>query len=328
MSYTVALLNTIRNGASPEYQTRIPVATQNNIAAVGNAITSYAPTFNEYINALVDKFALTIVSSKMANNRLAKFKKGFLPLGKTIEEIWIEQANAQTFDGTGANPLGRRTPDVKTIFHSENRKDYYAASISEDQIHTSFTSDGAMQSFVNGIIESLYSGSEDDEFIIMKRLIADYEPNFFDYGVTAITDAATAQAFVRTVRKGVADLSFRKTTFNKAGVRTQTMPKDQVLIVHSDVIAHVDVDVLAKAFNIGKTDFEPEIVVLDDFSDMTDTLGVLVDKEWFVVYDTLRKLKSQDNAQGLFTNYFYHVHQIMSTSQFKNAIRFTTAPKA
>jgi hypothetical protein len=327
MSYTVDLLNSIRNGASTEYQTRVPLATRDNIAAVGFAVTTYEPTLNEFTNALVNKIAKTVVSSKMASNRLAKFKKGDLPYGKTIEELFVSMAKSEGWDPTGANPLGRRLPDIKSIYHTENRKDVYPVTLQEDEVKGAFTSEAGVQALSEKIIESMYSGSEYDEFVIMKQLIAEYEANFFDYGVTAITDEASARSFVKTVRKAVADLSFTSSTYNKGGVKTQSLPQDQVLIVHKDVISHVDVDVLAKAFNLGKTDFEPSIVVVDDFGDMLNTYGVLIDKDWFMVYDTLKKVATQPNAQGLFTNYFYHVRQVMSTSLFKNAVRFTTVPK-
>ena len=98
-----------------------------------------------------------------------------------------------------------------------------------------------------------------------------------------------------------------------------------MLLVHKDVVAEVDVEVLAKAFNLGKTDIQVQVVVMDDFGSLADTYGLLVDKDWFRVYDTLSHMEPQRNAQGLFTNYFYHVHQTLSASRFKNAVRFTTA---
>lgn len=44
----VDILNAIRNDASPEYQERIPEATRNNIADIGNALLSYTPTMSEF----------------------------------------------------------------------------------------------------------------------------------------------------------------------------------------------------------------------------------------------------------------------------------------
>jgi hypothetical protein len=159
----------------------------------------------------------------------------------------------------------------------------------------------------------------------MKNILAQYAANYFNYQVEAITSEAAAKDFVKTVRKAINDVSFVSSLYNKAGVKTRTEAQDLVLLVHKDVVAEVDVEVLAKAFNLGKTDFQAEIEVMDDFGAMTDTYALLIDKSFFMVYDTLREVAQQYNADGLFTNYFFHVWQILSTSQFKNAIRFTTA---
>ena len=90
-------------------------------------------------------------------------------------------------------------------------------------------------------------------------------------------------------------------------------------------MAEVDVEVLAKAFNMGKTQFEAQVIVVDDFGGMENTLALLVDKEWFMIYDTLRTVESIRNPKGLFTNYFLHVWQLQAVSKFRNAIAFKTA---
>ena len=324
---SVETLNAIRNAASAEYAARVPLATRTNIATVGNAILSYAPTTNEFTSILIDKIAMTIISSRMATNPLKIFKKGELPFGSTIEEIFTEMATAEgAYDPTGANPLGRRLSDIKVMYHSENREDKYVKSISDTQLHKAFFNAEGVQQLLADIVNSIYSGAEYDEFLLMKRLLADYELNYINYEVTEVTHETSARAFIKTVRKAVMDLRFMSTAYNKAGVKTYTPVEDLALIINKDVMAHIDVDVLAKAFNIGKTDFEPTIVVVDDFSDMQDTYAVLIDKDFFMVYDTLKKTTQQYNADGDFTNHFFHIHQILSTSQFKNAVRFTNIP--
>jgi len=324
LAYTVTILNTIRDGASTEYQERIPVATQTNIDTVGNAILSYTNTYEEFTNTLINKIGLTVFANKMAKNRLAKFKKGLLPFGKDVEEIFVEMASSEgAFDKTGANPLGRRESDVKVMYHRENRKSKYVKSLSKQQVKTAFRSADGVTQLLSMIVNSIYSGANHDEYLLMKELLAKYEANYFNYEVLPITDDASgAIDFIKTVRKAVQDLSFMSTEYNKAGVNTFTDTENLVLLVNKDVIAHTDVDVLAKAFNMGKTDFEPEIIVLDNFGDMIDTYGVLVDKDFFMVYDTLVEVAEEFNADGLFRNYFFHVWQVLSTSQFKNAVRF------
>lgn len=329
MGYGISILNNIRANGSPEYQERIPEATRKNIAEIGNAMQTYTVVFNEYKTALIHKIGKTLIEQKLFKNKLARFKSGAILDQKDVEEIFINMAKGATpYDPDGKNPLGRRTDDnVKVVYHRMNRQDTYEFTIGDLDFLRAFKSEATLDSFIAGLINSVYSRANHDEWVIMKDLIASYD-GFFDYQVEAIT-AETAEKgaknFVKTVRKAVQDASFASTSYNKQGVMTWTDPSNLVLLVNKDVLAEIDVEVLAKAFNMGKTDIETAIVVMDNFGDLADTYGILVDKDWFKVFDTLSTMTSQYNAQGMFTNYFLHVHQIISASPFKTAIRLTTA---
>lgn len=329
MGNSIAILNNIRANASNEYQQRIPEATQTNFAEIGNAMQTYELLANEFCTALVNKIGKTILEKKLFQNKLARFKSGTISTAQDVEEIFIEMAKAEgSYDATGPNPLGRRNPpDVKTIYHRLNRQDYYAVSIGDIDFIRVFRSEATLDSFISGLINSVYSGAAYDEWLAMKNLLASYD-GYFDYEVPAIAGdsaAETAKTFVKTLRKAVTDLSFASTQYNKAGVKTWTYPNNLVLLVNKDVLAEVDVEVLAKAFNMGKTDIQTAVVTMDDFGSMENCYGLLVDKDFFRIWDILSKMAPQYNAQGLFTNYFYHVHQILSLSTFKNAVRFKVA---
>ena len=329
MGFSVSVLNNIRANASADYQARVPEATQQNIIAVGNALESYNLLYNEFFPALFNKIGKTQIESKLFKNKLAKFKSGTIFTQQDVEEIFIEMSKSVSkYDPTGPNPLGRReNNDVKVVYHRLNRQDCYDKSIGDLDVIRVFRSEASLDTFITGLFNSMYSRAEHDEWLHMKNLLATYY-GYCDYGVAEITDEATAKEFVKTVRKASQDMTFASTKYNKSGVMTWTPTADQVLFVNKDVLAEVDVEVLAKAFNMGKTDIQVEIVSMDDFGTLTDTYGLLVDKDFFRVWDTLSKMEAQRNAQGLFTNYFYHVHQILSLSPFKNAIRFTTAEVA
>lgn len=327
MGYSLGVLNNIRANASEEYQNRIPVATQETIQSIGNALQAYTVLYNEFCEALFNKIGKTMIEQKMFKNRLARFKQGAILTQQDVEEIFIEMAKAEgKYDPTGPNPLGRRNPpDVKAIYHRMNRQDYYCVSVGDIDFNRVFRSEATLDSFITGIINSIYSGANYDEWLAMKNLVATYD-GYFEVETPAITaegdKTELAKTFVKNLRKVVQDASFPSTQFNKAGVMTWSNPGDMVLLLNKDLVTEIDVEVLSKAFNMGKTDIQVEIIPMDDFGSLTDTAGILVDKDWFRVYDTLSHFEPQRNAQGMFTNYFYHIHQILSASTFKNAFRF------
>lgn len=322
MTVTVEILNAIRSAASTEYAARIPAATRTNITTIGNALATHTDLLNEFTTHLIGKIGLTKFSDTSFTNKLAPFKKGMLGVGCDVEELYIDMAAATPFDKDGATTLARTKTEVLAMYHRENRADSYKKSLSDVQVKNAFTSQDGITSLLSKFVESLVNGSEYDEWVLMKELLAGYAANYTNYEVDTIADAATTQKFLRTVRKAVADLSFISTAYNKAGVKTKTDPKDLVLLINKDVLAHTEVDVLSGCFNLGKIDFEPTIIVMDDFGAMADVYGLLIDKDFFMVYDTLHRVEQQRNAQGMFTNQFLHIWQILSLSQFKNAVAF------
>ena len=97
-SAAVNVMNAIRADASADYKERVPVATLANIEAVGNPILQYSATMNEFLSALVNKVALTVVSNRIYENPLAILKRGYIPLGKDVEEIYTNPAKAVTYN--------------------------------------------------------------------------------------------------------------------------------------------------------------------------------------------------------------------------------------
>lgn len=329
MGFSIGVLNNIRANASQEYKDRIPEATQENIITIGNALQSYTPLYNEFSTALLCKIGKTMIESKLFQNRLARFKSGTIVSAQDVEEIFVEMEKAESsYKPNGPNPLGRRdTNQDKVVYHRQNRQDCYVISLGDLDFIRVFRSEATLDNYITKKINAVYSGANKDEFLVMVNLLATYD-GYVDYEVPAITGSSgdAAKTFVKTVRKAGMDLTLDSSTeYNKAGVETWSNLEDLVLLVHKDVLAEVDVEVLAKAFNMGKTDIQVEVLPMPHFGTLTDTYGLLVDKDWFRVWDTLSRMETQRNAHGLFTNYFYHVHQIVSCSPFKNAVRFKKA---
>ena len=331
MGFSIDVLNSIRLNASTDYQERIPAATRENISTIGYALQTYTPLYNEFSTALLCKIGKTLLETKMFKNGLARFKSGTILTQQDVEEIFVSMAKSEgAYDAEGSNPLGRRSVnDTKVAYHRMNRQDKYVVSIGDLDFVRVFRSEATLDAYITAKINALYSGANRDEFLCMVNLLGTYD-GYCEYEVeqmgvqdSAVNREDTAKAFVKTVRKAIMDCTLEcSTQFNKAGVETWANKEDLVLLVHKDILAEVDVEVLAKAFNMGKTDFEVSIIPMPHFGEKALCYGLLIDKDFFRVWDTLSHMEPQRNADGLFTNYFYHVHQIISCSPFKTAIAF------
>ena len=64
---SVEILNAIRNSASTNYRDFVPTAknTAESIRSIGEIIMQYTPLQNEFLNALVNRIARVIITSKM-----------------------------------------------------------------------------------------------------------------------------------------------------------------------------------------------------------------------------------------------------------------------
>lgn len=323
----INILNAIRNAASADYQSRVPIATQDNIFDVGVSINEYHSTQNEFLNALVNRIARVIIVSKLYSNPLKRFKKGMLEYGETIEEIFVNIARAHEFNpDTAENQVFKREiPDVATAFHKLNYKNFYKATISDEMLRQAFVSAQGVTDLIARIVDSMYSGAEFDEYLVMKQLIVEAAEarNMWPVTIPAVT-AENAKSIVTTI-KGISNkLEFMSSQYNAQGVVTFTKKPNQIILMDAAFDATIDVNVLASAFNMEKAEFMGQRVLVDDFGTLTGAVAALVDADFFMVFDTLAKFTEIYNSEGLYWNYFYHVWKVFSTSPFANAILFTT----
>lgn len=335
-SISVEILNTIRNNADTLYQDRVPEATQTNISEIGRVFSQYDVVYNTFINSLIHKIGLSLLQTKSFENKLKPFKSGTVLTEQDIEEIWVDQFREAegSYDkdggvGTGGvHPFKRRTyNDVKVMYHRMNRQDKYVITISKLDVIRAFKSSATLDAFITAQFNSLYTGAEYDEFIHMKQLFNEAIKDSASPMYTAYTPAIdgtpdTARAFVRTVKKMVKDLEYPSTQFNPAGVKTVSKPSELVLFVNKDVAVHMDVDLYSQIFGPQYAKMPVTIVEVDNFgADDTGTYALLMDKDWFKVYDTYNGFEELKNPEGLYTNYWLHIWQILSYSKFKNCVR-------
>lgn len=331
-----AILNTIRANASTLYQDRVPVATQENLAEIGTAIIDYQNTRNEFCDALVNRIAFTRVSNRRFKNPLATLKKGQKPFGTDIEDIYVNPTKASKFDGESTELLNVKKPDIKTIFYRMNRQDKYKVSITIPMLKKAFTSFGEMEKLITGVINAMYTGDEMDELLLMKNTISTAIANgsIKSYEITYDGGAETSKELIKLVKTLSSDFASEPSNdfngyneLNKDAIEsgtitpctTWTPTENQVLLIRSDVDASTDVEVLAKAFNMDKTEFLKRKFVVKSLGD-ADTLALICDESLFQFYDDLYQSESFNNGENLTQSYYLHHWQTLSLSLYANAI--------
>ena len=327
MADITEVLNDIRAHASLDYQRAIPAAVNENLEEIADAVMSSVQLQNDYVAALVNRISGTRFTSRMFQNPYQKFIKGTNRFGDTIEEIYVNMANAHEYNPSIAENevYKREIPDINAVFHRRNSKVFYKNTIQYDALYASFLSDNGMRSLIGRIVDAMYGAANRDIFYCTKKLMNAYSPYYYKVTVPAAT-AANADQIVTTI-KGISNmLEFPSDLYNRFGVENFTEKSRQVLILRADVAAVLDVNSLAKAFNLQYADFiAGTYVTVDTFGDGLDNmLGLLVDDEFFQIYTNLEKFTENYNGQGLYWQYFLHRWMTYSVSPFSNAIAFVT----
>ena len=346
---TVDIINTIRQNASYQYQQNVPeIDTANDIPKVGEILYGYPALANEFINSLVNRIALVKVKSATFNNAYAELKKGYLEFGETVEEVFVNICKAREFSPEKADgrEFKRSIPDVRTAFHAMNWRVQYPITIQDEDLRMAFTSVNGVQDLIAKIVDSVYTAAEYDEYLLFKYLIIKAVSSGKMYPVAF--DAANMSNAAKSFRAVSNQLTFMSDKYNASNVHTTTPRSDQYIFMDSTFNAAYDVDVLAAAFNMDKATFTGNLKLIDDFttfdndrfseitagSDMIEEVtsaelalmahvkAVLVDKEWFQVYDNQNKMTEKYVASGEYWNYFYNVWKTVSSSPFSNAIVF------
>lgn len=281
-------------------------------------------TQNEFLGSVVEKIGRQEYSSKAYLNPLARFKKGFISNANEIEEIYVARVQGTTQDFDGTDTLKRVKPNITTQYHKQNYGKCYTATVTDEQVRRGFTTEGGVRKIADEILTQLQTGYEYDEYIAMRNNFCDLiEGTPCKRTITAITNQTTAKDFVKKVKKDIAKMQFRTTEF--ATVERNCKPSDLVLVLRTGLLAEIDVELLATAFNVDRTQLDTMVIEVDDFPGNENVQAMLLEQNALMVFDTLYNIEPQRNAKGMFTNHHLNVEKIISTSNMYNVAVYQTA---
>ena len=349
---TLDILNVIRQNASYDYQQNVPVVDKaSDIPKVGEVIYGTPAFANQFINALVNRIAIVKVQSATFNNPYSILKKGYLEFGETVEDIFVSIAKAVDYtpEKASAREFKRTLPDVRSAFHTMNWRAMYPVTIQDEDLRQAFLSIDGVTDLIAKIVDSVYTAAEYDEFLLFKYLLikAISHGKMKPIAIESDTDLSKSAVAFRSASN---ILPFMSSEYNEAKVKTNTPKARQIIFMDAKFNAQYDVNVLASAFNMDKADFIGRLFLIDNWTEfdnerfdiiransdgieeitsaelalLNDVKGVLIDENWFQVYDNNNKFTEQYVASGLYWNYFYHVWKTVSSSPFANAIVFVS----
>lgn len=347
---SIDILNVIRNNASYAYQKDVPkIEKEQDIPKVGEILFGNPTHSNEFINALINRIALVRIQSATFNNPYKHLKKGYLEFGETVEDIFVGIIKAVKYDPEkGSSREFKRTlPNAQSVFHVTNWRVMYPITIEKQALKRAFTSTEGVTNLITSIIDQVYQSAEYDEYLLFKYLLikAISHGKVYSQSIDTTDMASVGVAFRGKSNLLPIDMTGR---FNESHVQNNTPIDKQCIFMDADFNAKFDVEVLASAFNMNKADFIGRLHLIDDFSSfdnerfdaireestgleevtaeelevMKNVKGVLLDEDWFQVYDNLFEFDETPVGSGLYWNYWLHCWKTISYSPFANAIAF------
>lgn len=320
---------------------------------IGQIITEYQPYRNQFVDTLINRIAMVMVTSKTWDNPWSVFKRGTMELGESIEEVFVNIARPFSFnpDKAESRVFRREFPDVRVTFHTMNYQKFYKVTISQQQLRTAFLAWSGITNLVTRIIDSLYTGMNYDEYVVMKYMLCRAVLNGGIGGikVTDFTSNDNLGDLVAVIKGTSNTMEFLSPKYNAAGVMNASSKSDQYVFLDTMVDARLDVNVLAAAFNMDKVEFAGRRILIDGFgnhdtarlallfendSDYTPFTsaelavlngigGIIADRDIWMVFDNLQEMEQVNNGEGLYYNYWLHCWRTFSLSPFANAAAFT-----
>lgn len=249
--------------------------------------------------------------------------------------------------------LAKYESDTKVQFFKVNSDIQYPVTITRAKIKNAFTSWNELNSFIDGITTALYNGAYIDRYNMTKGLVGTaYKSNNVKVEVVSnpIGSDSYAKALVEKARQIYLDMQTPTTRYNawvQAGgygneILTFTPKEDIVMVVRNDVLATLDVNVLASAFNIDKTTLLGNIIGVNDFDiyeyvkqadgstlrskifDGSKIIGFLGDKRWFRIKQQDFEMDEWYNPNNRTWQMYLNDVRMYGYSLFANGVVFAT----
>lgn len=316
--------------ASPNFQSTIGDPNEISSLEFMNGLLEYPDTLGVEFMNLATRIGRVIAHRNILTNKLAPFKMANMPLGYTMEEYFVECAKEYEYDQADAEDtlFKRELPDIKTAFYVVNRKSYYSATITDDDMRKYFVSWDGVNSLIARIVDSMYNGDNKDDYNYMKSaLVTHYENGLMKIVKTnAVTDTESAKELARKITEYASYLTEPTNEYNAMAFTKQNDYEDIYVILNGKSNSYLNIDWLAQTFQLEFAEFKAHVLVLPTLPSTTQGTieALVVDSEIYRVFDQKYSVGVAYNAKGLYWNYFLHHWEGIATSRFANAIAFVS----
>lgn len=343
----VEIFNAVRNATSPQFQTRIPSATQGNIRNAVDTMRNFPYLRDEFTGVLIQRLIGLYIQHADWDDplKLIGSPRTLKRYGSTYEQaaVGLVEARTRNFNKEylGDDVYGRYSLPTASVFHPLTFDHYYPVTIPEDALLTAFDGESGMSDYISEIMNAPILSDRNDMYLMKTQTFAEYarKGGFYrvhtpDVGKADSTEA-DAKGLLRLIQQMANELKASPMSamprYNAMSWVTPWRDSEAILFATPQVIAALNVEALAAAFNIDKVNVPYRIIPIpeDMFGIGGQSSGkvqaVLTTEDFFFCWDEmLETTNSPVNPIDGTRNIFYKHRGSITPNPFANAILFWT----
>lgn len=263
---------------------------------------------------MLDKVGKIVTIDGSYQDKLPELEGEELPLGKTIEEYFIDLTLPEAMSGNNATEGAKDSvPSVPTV-----EEVCYSYSLGRQKIKTTVPYDNYERACLTSedasnmgakIVERLENSSSLTRFAEKKQLLGNAITKALavdgcHVGVAVPTDTNTSEAFITQIKKDAEEASFaHEGGLNKALIGATD---NLILFVKKGVLPVVQVQALAGAIHNEELAVPAKVVVVDDFGSVDGAWALLCDPRGIKLHSGYKAIRTKENADGDFVNFVKH----------------------
>ena len=281
---------------------------------------------NDNLIKAIDKIGKTVQINGVYTDKLAELEGDNLPLGKTIEEYFIDLTMPETYSDItteGAKDDQPALPAVEDVCYNYTLgRQKVKTTVPFDNLERAFnTSEGAAAA-ITDISAKLQNSVDMTKYQMKKQLLGNVASKALAVKATVPdvyklmpvpVDTETSEAFITAIKQAAEDASFAHQ--GGLGNRLIGAAPELKLYVKKGVMPIVEVEALAGAFNSDKLALPASVTVVDDFGTITggtsgkQVYAILIDPRGVKLHEGYNASRYKENADGDFVNYVRHFEE-------------------
>lgn len=277
--------------------------------AAGKQAGAWVSTTDNLLK-LQDKVGKQITLDGSFQDKLPELSGDSLPLGKTIEEWFVDLTLPTDFDATGKDNDSPAYPSVEDVAYcyTLGRKKIKTSEPYDNVERAAITPEDAAN-MTGKIMERIQNSESLYEYNLKKQLLANMvDKAASNAKVVALPNTTeNAENAIIALKEAVEDASFAHEGDSLTSTALIGASPELVLYVKKGFMPNVEVKAFAGAFQKEELAIPCTIKVVDDIP-CTDTKvwGVMVDPRGIKLHTGYKVMRSHENADGDFINYVLH----------------------